>query len=132
MEKETDFREVVRFFVEGKPVAKQSYKRMTGVTKTGREYKVNYQPDRVTNWADTVGWKAKELIKTPILGHVAVRIVFYMKTKGRVDLDNLSKNILDGLKEIAFGDDSEVVELHLKKVIDKKRPGAWIIISEEL
>lgn len=128
---ETEFSEVYRFFVEGQPVAKQSYKRKEGITKTGRAYKVNYQPDRVTNWASDVGWKAKELIRTPLVGHVAVRIVFYMKTKGRVDLDNLSKNILDGLKNIAFGDDSEVIELHLKKVVDKKNPGAWIIISEE-
>ena len=72
-----------------------------------------YQPQRVTTWEHTVGWQAKEAMRErePITGHVAVRLVFVLKDNHVVDLDNLSKAVLDGLKGIAFGDDCNVVKL---------------------
>lgn len=111
----------VTFFVSGDPVPKQSFRK----TKNG-----GYIPVRVKAWADTVSWKARETIKTPITGQVHVKLFFYLKNNRVVDLDNLSKNVLDGLKNIAFGDDSEVTKLVLTKAIRKDDPGVMIVISE--
>ncbi len=37
------------------------------------------------------------------------------------DADNIAKNVLDGLQGIAFANDAQVVELHVKKHDRKKR-----------
>jgi Holliday junction resolvase RusA-like endonuclease len=110
----------IAFFVSGNPVPKQSFRK----TKTG-----GYIDPRVTAWEEAIGYKAKEIYKTPIRGNVSVTMHFLLATKRVVDLDNLSKAVLDGLKKIAFEDDSQVVDLHLYKTLDKDDPGVTIIIT---
>jgi len=60
-------------------------------------------------------------------------------TKGRADVDNLSKSILDGLNGIAFEDDSQVVDLHVHKrkvktdervEIEIREAGPWTTIAK--
>lgn len=101
----------LHFFVEGTPVAKQSFRK----TKTG-----GYIDPRVKAWQDTVSWKAKEAVDgDPLTGTIEAELKFYLPTKRVVDLDNLSKAVLDGLKNIAFGDDSDVIRLMLTKEVSK-------------
>lgn len=45
------------------------------------------------------------------------------------DLDNLTKAVLDGLNEVAWNDDAQIVELHVKKLYSGK-PFIQINISE--
>lgn len=49
---------------------------------------------------------------------------------GRPDLDNLVKAVLDALRGIAWGDDTQVVSLHARKVWADPSPGAVILIRE--
>jgi len=119
-----------KFFVKGQPVPKQSFR---ATVETDAEGKVKrrggYTPAKVKHWASAVGYAAKEVIRQPIPGHVSVSLYFALVDNRVVDLDNLSKNVLDGLKGVAFGDDCKVTELYLKKCIDKQYPGVWITIK---
>ena len=51
----------------------------------------------------------------PIPGRVAVDMTAHPPDRRRRDLDNLIKIILDSLKGRAFGDDSNVVDLHIRQ-----------------
>ena len=42
-------------------------------------------------------------------------IVFSIKDKRRRDIDNMLKVLLDSMNKIVFEDDSQVIELHVKK-----------------
>ena len=59
-------------------------------------------------------WKGKSLG-----GDIAV---FYCGTKRKADLDNFNKLSLDALTGIAYEDDSQITELHLKRGYDKLHP----------
>ena len=52
-----------------------------------------------------------------------VTIVYFYIEKGNVGLDNLAKPILDAMTGIIFGDDSQVVELRVRK-------SGWLLPSE--
>jgi Holliday junction resolvase RusA-like endonuclease len=111
------------FLVDGPPRAKQSFR----YTENGG----GYTDPGVKAWQETVSRRAREFMNTqerePITGPVAVRLVFVLKTKRKVDVDNLSKCVLDSLKNIVFGDDSDVVNLHaVKNILPKATPGVYI------
>ena len=108
------------FIVEGNPRAKQSFR----YTKGG-----GYANPITQAWQDTVSLRAREVMagRDPIPGDVSVRLVFVMKTYRRVDCDNLSKCVLDGLSRIVFCDDHQVMNLHIvKRVMPKAEPGVLI------
>lgn len=63
-------------------------------------------------------------------GEFAVSLQFFLGNSRRVDLDNLSKAVLDGMKGIIFGDDQQVVILHLEKVVvDKKKTAIGVEVN---
>lgn len=53
------------------------------------------------------------------------------KPTKKPDLDNLAKAVLDGLNEVVWRDDSQIVSLRLTKVYSTV-PGINIVISENL
>ena len=111
---------MLEFFVEGNPVPKQSYRH----SKHG-----GYQPKRVKDWQELVGWTACHR-GTPLQGNLQVDMQFYLGHKRRVDLDNLSKSVLDGMNGIVYEDDRQVVKLYLEKYYDKDRPGVMVTVKE--
>ena len=95
-----------------------------------------YTPQRTKEYEELVGWTAKAAGCKPLEGPVEVELWCY--TKGRADVDNLSKSILDGLNGIAFEDDSQVVDLHVHKrkvktdervEIEIREAGPWTTIA---
>jgi len=115
--------EPIMFIVDGTPRAKQSF----NYTKNGG----GYTSPQVKEWQNTVRLRARNVMALagiePIRGEVAVRLVFVLKTKRVIDCDNLSKAVLDSLKNIVFEDDTNVVNLHIvKHVKPKARPGVFI------
>lgn len=114
--------EVVRFFVAGTPISKQSFK----MGKHG-----GYTPDHIKAWASSVQYEAMRFIQDKVDGDVFVKLYFYMPNNKRVDLDNLSKNVLDAIKDICFGDDSSVTKLLLTKTVCAETPGVMVCISED-
>lgn len=88
------------------------------MTNEGKALKEQYQ------------WEAKSQWKGPPLsGDVALHATFFFGTKRKADLDNFNKIALDALTGIAYEDDSQVAELHLKRSYDKVRPRIEIALT---
>lgn len=105
----------ITFFVEGEPRPKQSF-RVSG--KNG-----GYQPARVKAWQTDVAIAAQDAMRKlgrfnePLQEQLSVSLLFFLGNNRRVDIDNLSKAVLDGLNGIVFQDDQQVVELSLRKLV---------------
>ena len=126
------------FFVEGPARAKQSFR----YRRNGH----SFQSARVKGWQADVGWAAQQAMRQqvdhldryPLHDQIAVEMVFFLKpTKktgkaARIDLDNLSKGVLDGLNGIAWDDDQQIIDLHLRKAVCGKNvhPGVNVFIKE--
>lgn len=54
-------------------------------------------------------------------GPIKVSLKAYRPRKSG-DLDNLAKLVLDGMKGIAWNDDSQIVEIHMYRFDDPKNP----------
>lgn len=100
---------IAAFIVEGEPIPKQSFRYRKGG---------GYASARVKAHQDRIGWAARQAYDElePSLMLVVVDIAFYRKTKRRADLDNLTKCVLDAMKGIVFGDDSQVCRLRVEKL----------------
>lgn len=97
------------FEVLGKePVPKQSFR----FSKHG-----GYQPERVREWEAWVQAHALQAMggEGPSDGYFEVVLTFYRKSKRKVDLDNLSKGVLDALNGVCWHDDRQVFRLTLSK-----------------
>ncbi len=106
---------MIQFTVPGNPLPKQSFR----YSKKG-----SYTDPKTKAWHDTVAWKAKEAMfgKEWLKGDISVEIKFVRGNNRRVDLDNLSKNVLDACNGIVWKDDVQIVELVLTKEYDKDAP----------
>ena len=116
----------VTFTIFGKPHAKQRHK---FVRATGR----TYTPTPTVDFEAHVGATARSLFKVPMIGPVRLTLlatfkppVSWSKKKRashlgtfhtqKPDLDNLEKSFCDGLNRIAFADDSQIAEIHCRKM----------------
>lgn len=127
----------VIFTIPGKPFAKQRPR----ATRQGRVY----TPAATVSFERTVGQIATQHFSEPITGPVKVTIFAtfepaksWSKRKAaehlnrphtqRPDLDNCGKAILDGLNRIAWADDGQVSELHVRKIWG---PAAQTVVTVE-
>lgn len=104
---------------EGKPKGRPRF------TKSGRVY----TPEDTLLFERAVRIYCQKIFPAPLQGPIFVRLVFVLKKPKRPknalpvvkpDLDNLAKAILDGLNQVAWVDDSQIVKLHLEKVYGEK------------
>jgi Holliday junction resolvase RusA-like endonuclease len=113
------------FFVEGNPVPKQSFKK-------GK--KGGYTPARVKAWQDLVSTRAKNTMALfnvdMLLGDVEVELILWRGDRKKVDIDNLSKAILDGCNDIVWKDDEQVVKITICKRYNKEEPGAMVMVRQ--
>ena len=129
--------EPVTFTIPGKPFGKQRPR----ATRQGRVY----TPKETVSFERTVGQIAMQHFQNPITGPVKVSIfatfepaTSWSKTKTaahinrphtqRPDLDNCAKAILDGLNRIAWADDGQVAEIHVRKTWG---PAARTVVTVE-
>lgn len=100
------------FEVPGRPVpkARPRFKRGGGV----------YTPRKTKEYEERVGWCAKQVIKNPLNGEIAVNIIVYVKNNVYPDLDNIGKSILDGLQGIAYRNDRQVSIFSIQRVRGKE------------
>lgn len=59
-----------------------------------------------------------------------VHATFYVKDLVRRDIDNLEKNILDGMNGIVWNDDSQVVKVTKEKRLDRARPRVDVTVEK--
>ena len=104
----------VCFTVMGDPVPKA---RARTVRKGGRTW--SFTPKKVAVWEKLVREEASRHFSEPFNGPVALSLAFFLrrpKSRRRdnfvvttPDLDNLEKAFIDGLNEVAYLDDKQVV-----------------------
>lgn len=114
----------ITFTIPGKPFGKQRPR----ATRQGRVY----TPKETVSFERTVGQIAAMKFKEPLTGPVRVSIWATFETPKswskkktaslinrphtqRPDLDNCAKAILDALNRIAWADDGQVSEIHVRK-----------------
>jgi Holliday junction resolvase RusA-like endonuclease len=121
----------ISFVVHGKPIAKQSFRVVVREDNQGDTRKVSgYRDPRVSDWQNDVKYSAYLAMDglAPFGDDLAVVIEFVLPDKRRIDLDNLSKAVLDGCNKVVWKDDRQIVDLHLKKTIGKN-PHALVMVS---
>lgn len=113
----------VSLHVAGNPRAKQSF-------RVGSSH--GYIDPMVRIWQDMVRVEALSAMKThpPLTGGVWVTLEFYMPTRRRVDVDNLSKAVLDALKGVVYEDDRQIVRLVVNKYFRRIDSGVTITVEE--
>lgn len=102
--------------------------------KGGRPMALTYVTPEAKQYKETVGWLAKAAGVKPITGRVAIVIELYphrpldylkrMKQHGDdwddtvqcLDLGNTEKVLSDALKDVLFGDDKLLHDIHLKRM----------------
>ena len=119
---------MITFFVEGEPRAKQSFR----VSGKGR----GFQPARIKAWQSDVGWCAQQALRRlemidPIEGNLSVELTFFLGNSRRIDLDNLSKAVQDGLNNIAWIDDQQNISLTLNKYVCRESQGVLVQIKKD-
>lgn len=117
--------ETIVFYVEGEPVPKQSFRVVE--KRSGKTH--GYADQKVTAWQNAIGYEANKYFPEKMTGKLKATLRFYLSNNRVIDLDNLSKAVLDGLKGIAFKDDCQVFELILSKSVDAHNPGVYIEIG---
>ena len=110
------------FTVEGVPRPKARARRGAG----GRWY----TPQATKAYEAAVGWAARAAgIRTPYQGAVRLEITLWLPDRRRRDVDNCAKSICDGLNGIAYLDDSQIIELTVRRGVDHERPRAIVTVE---
>ncbi|MBR4904133.1 MAG: RusA family crossover junction endodeoxyribonuclease [Selenomonadaceae bacterium] len=113
--------------VEGEPVPAQRPR------FSGRRC---YQPARNVEYRSEVEYAARLAMrgKQPLKGALSANVKLYRKYKptSRIfgDVDNHLKALFDGMNQIVFEDDAQIVQCSVSKHTDKKNPRAEIWIRE--
>ena len=89
-----------------------------------------YTPTKTKDYEHKVATYARKAQVKCSEAHMTVWITVYWPDKRRRDLDNAAKSILDALNMIAWRDDSQIVNLHIAKRLDRKDPRAKVWIQE--
>ena len=94
----------------------------------------HYTPNKTKTFEHSISVFARQVIKEPFICPIRLNCTFYIETpkswskkkrseamEGRIlptsrpDLDNYVKSVLDGLNEILYKDDSQVIEISARK-----------------
>jgi len=89
----------------------------------------------VRTWETTVAWKAAEAMtgRAPLNGYLRITLHFYLGNRRRRDCDNLAKPVLDGCRAGGlYGDDSQIIELHITKHYVKPEAARICVFVEEV
>jgi Holliday junction resolvase RusA-like endonuclease len=116
------------FFVPGEPRPKQSFR----VGRGG-----GFQSARVKGWQADCGYAAQIAMREmglyeplPSNMHLTVEMVFFLGNSRKVDLDNLSKCVGDGLNNVLWVDDQHNIRLILDKYICRTKQGVFVRLIE--
>ena len=71
---------------------------------------------------EAMSWEIKSWWKhEPLKDDVCINVLFYFKDN-RKDIDGCLKALLDCMQGIVYENDRQITELHIFKMIDKKKP----------
>ena len=74
------------------------------------------RPERIREWRERVRDAANQfwLEASPVAGFLMVTVIYFHDGKP-FDVDNIAKPVLDALKGMVFGDDSQITDLVCRK-----------------
>jgi hypothetical protein len=86
----------------------------------GAPRSANANPRSRRRWRERVARTARDCIaasavEEPIDQDVGVLIIYFYQGETTLDVDNIAKSLLDGLKGVVFRDDQQVSELVIRK-----------------
>lgn len=117
----------LEFTIPGKPQPKQRARQ--GRTPSGKS--CFYTPNPTRLYEKAVGDNARAAMwrlrmatgdQWPLDARYRLEIDAYFPNARQHDLDNVCKAVSDGMNRSAFADDSQVVELEGRKLIDRENP----------
>jgi Holliday junction resolvase RusA-like endonuclease len=112
----------IRFTIEGVPRPKARARRGAG----GRWY----TPMATRAYEEAVGIAARAPgAREPLRGAVRLCVALWLPDRRRRDVDNCAKSICDALNGIAYGDDSQIEELVVRRRVDHDRPRAEVTVE---
>lgn len=88
-----------------------------------------YTPKKQKANEEKIGWYLKKTFDEPYEGSMAVGCIFYRKTRHRIDVDNLLKQVLDSGNTIAWKDDSQVTAQMGVLELDPEEPRTVIAVA---
>lgn len=117
----------ITFFAEGIPRAKQSFR----ASRRGG----GFIPAQIKAWQADVGWAGQQAMRSlglidPFEGNLTVTLMFFLPDLRRIDLDNLSKAVQDGLNGIVWKDDKQNIRLVLEKFVCREKQGVFVQVEE--
>jgi Holliday junction resolvase RusA-like endonuclease len=114
---------IVEFFVSGHPVAKQSFR----VLRKGG----GYIHRSVRSWQEAVSQRAYEAMAghAPSREWIEIELDFILDHNRRVDIDNLTKGVLDALRKVVYLDDVQINHLHVHKR-GGRNTGVYVLVTE--
>ena len=90
---------------------------------------ITFTPQRTRDWEDRVAQVGRLYVPEPQDGYWEVTLVFYRKSGRKVDIDNLSKAVLDGLNGVIWMDDRQIVRLTLSKLRVRSEAEAGVVVQ---
>ncbi len=89
-----------------------------------------YAPRATKAYEESVGWPARAAgIHKPYMGAVRLEIAGWLPNRRRRDIGNCANSILDGLNGVAWVNDSQMVELVVRRDVDRHRPRAEVTVE---
>lgn len=70
------------------------------------------------------------MVEEPLIGNLAVAMVFYRSTLIRCDLDNLVKHVWDACNKVLWADDSQITGLITELDLDRDNPRTVVAVCE--
>lgn len=119
---------MITFFASGEPRAKQSF-------RANRNGRGGFTPAYIKAWQSDVGWAAQQAMRArdlvdPIEAQsFTVTLVFFLGDSRRIDLDNLSKAVQDGLNQVVWQDDQQNIRLVVDKYVCRTRQGVLVKVE---
>jgi len=114
-------RGLIRFTVHGQPQAKKRPR------FNGRRA---YTPKATRDYEELVQQAASLAIAEPFTEPVFVYLSIYRKYRYRVDIDNITKAVMDGMNKVAYSDDFLVRKLFVDYQDGQSEPRVCITITD--
>lgn len=88
-----------------------------------------YTPTKQREAELSLAWRFRAAIAEPMDGNLAVVCLFFRRTHGRVDVDNMLKHVLDAANGICWKDDMQVTAILGVVELDRDNPRTVLAIA---
>jgi crossover junction endodeoxyribonuclease RusA len=97
---------------------------------TANGYNRSYMTQKCVDLKEAWQWEAKsQWGADPVTCELRVTLDIYHGDKRKRDVDNFNKLVFDALTGIVYEDDSQIIELTIRKHYDKAAPRVEVTIS---